>query len=161
MVATTKIAFRDSSFVVGYIGEVVVAITEGDATLEAVDAWGKQIDMIGRAYPGGVLMLFVVGESAVVPSGPGRARANELFKSMKGTVRALSTAIEGVGFASATKRAAFTLISQGAIRNLASKVHGDVDSACAWLTGEAAKGRLACPPLEDLKAAVRSMPRPG
>jgi len=155
-----KIAFQDSSFVISFHENVLVAITEGDGTLEAVDAWGKQIELGGRAYPSGLALLFIIGDSAVVPSGPVRALATEMFKTMQGTVRVMSTAIEGSGFATATKRAAYTLISQGTIRRIPTKVHGDIDTACSWLEAEAKKAVIPSPSAKDLAAFTKGLPRP-
>jgi hypothetical protein len=155
-----KIAFRDSSFVISYLDQVLVSITEGDATLEAVDAWSKHVEMGGRAYPGGVLLLFVIGDTAVVPSGPVRARANEMFRSIKGSVRIMSTAVEGIGFATATKRAAFALISRGSLGAVPTKVHGDIGSAANWLAAEAATLGIRCASGPDIAKFARALPRP-
>jgi hypothetical protein len=154
------IAFRDASFVVAFMDRLVVAITEGDATLAAIDAWDKNIEMASRAYPDGIGVFFVVGESAVIPSGIVRARADELFKKLGGKVKVMATVIEGGGFATAAKRAAFTLISSASIGSVRLKVLADVSKGAEWLAAEAPRAKLKCPEAAAISAFVGQLERP-
>lgn len=154
------ITYRDASFVVAAFDRIVLAITEGDARAEGIGGWKACVELMARSYPDGIGIVFVIGETAIVPSGAVRATANEFFATLEGKTRIMATVIEGSGFATATKRAAFTLISKASIGKVPSKVHPGVLSACEWLVSEGKKLGLVTPPAAQLAGALAGMPRP-
>jgi hypothetical protein len=154
------IANRDSSFVISFHERVLVAITDGHGTLPGINTWRSNTEMLARTYPDGIGMFFVVSPGAHVPVGEVRTRANDLFTWIQGRVKVLAAVIEGSGFGTAAKRAAFALIVNASIGKVPLKVFSEIPAACDWMAAEAAKVGLPCPRPPDLWKFVLDLPRP-
>jgi hypothetical protein len=113
-----------------------------------------------RRFSAGLTHDFRIAENAVVPTGEALTRAKDLFQSLGGKLKAMVTVIEGSGFATATKRAAFTFISKTTIGKMPTKVFGEIPAACEWLATEGSKQGLTCPKPTDLWQYAASLPRP-
>jgi hypothetical protein len=160
MAEPAMITFRDESFVISLYERMLVAITEGDATIAALDAWKASVDLLARSYPDGIGLFFIIGATAQIPIGGVRTRASDLFKSLPSRARLMATVIEGSGFSTAAKRAAFALISKDAIGTVPGKVFGETLPACEWVASEGSRVGLPCPRPIELLRFVSALPRP-
>lgn len=160
MTSTLSISTREPTVILASGAQVAVQVHLGEPTVAHLDAMERQLRALRAKHPGGLGLLFVVGEGSSAPSGPARARGVEMFGRLRDSVKIVSAAILGTGFRASAKRSVFTMFASTVFGTARVKVFGDLDEAGAWLTVECAKAAIACPPKLDLLTEVRALMKP-
>jgi hypothetical protein len=150
---TCRVVYEDANTRCGVVDDrVLVQVRFGELTIEAVEAIGREAQVLARGA--GFAALLIQEATASVPSGPVRDVQQRVVKSVTGADDAM---IAAVSLGDDVKSRMRTVL--GKFLTMGDKRFGmfdDVDKAIAWLvTGLAQRGRAAN--AASLRAAVTEL----
>jgi hypothetical protein len=139
-------------------GALLISVVNGETPPEEMDLLAAEMRGAARRSVTGMAFLFVVSSGAHHPSGAVRQRYVQALKDIQPKLKAFAAVIEGSGFATATKRSIFTMLTSHFLGKVPLKVFADTSSACAWLTKQSEVKSLELPTTATLTAFIASLP---
>jgi hypothetical protein len=158
MSESAAVVVQESNLVVATYGPIVACAVDGLTLVPQMDTLATALKAAARANPEGIILVFVVRQTSLLPTTEVRARFAATLAAMQSQVKLLAAVIEGAGFGASAKRSVFTMVINHMIGKITLKVLADCSDAVAWVAAEGTRRGLRLAPETAIAKFMANLP---